>query len=110
MVAAAVTDLELPFELPLELASLPPELRAVELRRLGDLFHAKADVLDGGSLTVQEAAETIGRSEENVRQWVRRFGIGYFDRTSGRYVISRSKLAAHMLAAYGRLPHGLVRK
>jgi excisionase family DNA binding protein len=86
---------------------LRPRVRAVELRRIADALNAEADRLDGGYMTTQQAAEVIGRSEENLRQWVRRFGIGHFDSGAHRYVISRSKLTAHMLAAYGPLPHGL---
>jgi hypothetical protein len=101
------------FELPPDIQTRPLEDRAsfaAELRRLAIVLHAEADKLDGGFLTTQEAAEAIGRSEENVRQWVRRFGIGHFDGASHRYFISRSKLTVHMLAAYGRIPHGLVGK
>jgi hypothetical protein len=105
--AKADADPALPIELPAAVASLPPEVRAAELRRLADALHAEADRLDGGHMTTQEAAEAIGRSEENVRQWVRRFGVGYYDSASHRYWVSKSKLRAHMLEAYGRLPHGL---
>jgi hypothetical protein len=100
------------FDLPAEPADIEdqPLALAAELRRLADELHAAADRLDGGYMTIQEAAEAIGRSPENVRQWARRFGIGHFDDASHCYVISRSKLVAHVLATQGRLPHGLAGK
>jgi hypothetical protein len=39
-----------------------------------------------------------------------RFGIGHFDAKAHGYLVSRSRLVAHMLATYGRLPHGLAAK
>jgi hypothetical protein len=101
------------FNLPADIEARSPEARAAlaaELRQRATALNAEADRLDGGWLTTQEAAAAIGRSEENVRQWVRRFGIGHFDSASHRYAVSRSKLTAHMLATYGRLPHGLTVK
>jgi hypothetical protein len=109
----AMPATNLVFELPAEPADIetrPLEDRAslaAELRRLADVLNAEADKLDGGWLTTQEAAEAIGRSEECIRQWIRRYGIGYLDARAHRFVVSRSKLVAHMLQAYGRLPHGL---
>jgi hypothetical protein len=83
---------------------------AAELRRRAAALNAEADALDGGHLTTGEAAEAIGRSEECIRQWIRRYGIGYRDDRAHRFMVSRSKLVAHMLQAYGRLPHGLAGK
>jgi hypothetical protein len=100
-------------ELPTDIETLPAEASAAlagELRRLAGVLNAEADKLDGGYLTTQAAAAAIGRSEECVRQWVGRYGIGHFDDASHCYAVSRSKLTAHMLATYGRLPHGLAGK
>jgi hypothetical protein len=111
--AANITDDplgELGFALPADIVSLAPEVRAVELRRIADLLNTAADKIDGGFMTTQQAAEACGRSEENLRQWCRRFGIGHFDNTSHRYQVSKSKLTAHLLATFGRLPHGLAGK
>jgi hypothetical protein len=104
---------DLVFELPADIEDQPLEARAAlaaELRQRASALNAEADALDGGWLTTQEAADAIGRSEECIRQWIRRYGIGYRDDRAHRFMVSRSKLVAHMLATYGRLPHGLVGK
>jgi hypothetical protein len=111
MVSVDVTPAaDLVFELPADIETRPIEARARlagVLRRLADELHAAADKLDGGWLTTREAAEAIGRSEECIRQWIRRYGIGHFDDRAHRFMVSRSKLTLHMLQSYGRLPHGL---
>jgi hypothetical protein len=101
------------FELPAEPADIedqPLEDRAAfaaELRQRATALNAEADRLDGGHMTTQEAAEAIGRSEECIRQWIRRYGIGYRDDRAHRFMVSRPKLTAHILSTYGTLPHGL---
>jgi hypothetical protein len=104
---AMIPATDLVFELPADVETRSPEDRAAELRQRADALNAEADRLDGGPLTTQEAAEAIGRSEECVRQWIRRYGIGHLDDRAHRFMVSRSKLVAHMLQTYGRLPHGL---
>jgi hypothetical protein len=110
--AAAITDdnpgLDLPFDLPAEIASLAPEVRAVELRRIADVLHTEADRLDGDVLlTTQQAATLAGRCEEAVRVWVREHGIGEYDPVAHRYLIRRSRLIEHVLRTQGVLPAGL---
>jgi hypothetical protein len=102
---------DLVFELPADIETRPLEDRAgfaAELRRLAAFLNERADQLDGDVLlTVQQAAQLAGRTDEAVRVWVREHGIGEFDRTAHRYLIRRSRLIAHIMATEGTLPAGL---
>jgi hypothetical protein len=102
---------DLVFELPADIEARPIEDRAAlaaSLRRLAVFLNERADQLDGDVLlTVQEAAQLAGRSDEAVRVWIREHDIGEFDPVAHRYMIRRSRLIAHVLSAQGSLPAGL---
>jgi hypothetical protein len=102
---------DLVFDLPAGLEEQPLEDRAAfaaELRRLAAFLNERADQLDGDVLlTVQEAAQLAGRTDECVRCWVREHRIGELDRVAHRYLMRRSRLIAHVLQTQGVLPAGL---
>jgi hypothetical protein len=81
------------FELPADIETRPIEDRvafAAELRRLAVVLNAEADELDGDVLlTIQEAAQLAGRSDEAVRVWVRKHGIGTYDPTAMKAPITK---------------------
>jgi hypothetical protein len=81
---------------------------AAELRRLAAFLNERADELDGDILlTVQEAAQLAGRTDEAVRVWIRKHGIGVYDPVARRHMIRKSHLVAYVLESQGVLPAGL---
>jgi hypothetical protein len=98
------------FDLPADIEDQPLEDRAAlaaELRRRAVFLNERADQLDGDVLlTVQEAAELCGRTDECVRVWIREH-VGEFNPVARRFMIRRSRLVAHVLTTQGVLPAGL---
>lgn len=58
-------------------------------------------------LTVKEAVDAAGVSEQTIRNWCLDHKIGEFDLDAGRWRISRSKLRQYYLDRHGQLPQGL---
>jgi excisionase family DNA binding protein len=56
------------------------------------------------ALTVSEAADLVGVTEETVRSWCRSGALGRFDRRLKLYLIGKGELRAFLLAHWRRLP------
>ena len=65
--------------------------------------HASNDDL----LTVAAAARIVGRSEQCIRDWCDREGVGRFDEGIHRYWVSRAKLRSYVLTRFGIVPANL---
>jgi excisionase family DNA binding protein len=79
---------------PVTLADVMAELKS--LRALVEGFARSVRNADGDELSVPEAAALAGVSQQCIRNWCARHGIGVYDSGSFRYRISRAKLEAHL--------------
>jgi hypothetical protein len=92
-----------------EVTSEVMELRheLAELRGRVDRLERQRSYSDDDGLTVAAAGRLAGRSEQCIRDWCERAGIGQFDAVAARYRVSRRRLRSYMLGRFGLVPPGL---
>ena len=80
-----------------------------EIRELRALFeqHVMAPVDEDDEMWASAVAVIVSRTPQTVRDWCEQHAIGKLDKKSRRYIVSKRKLRAFLIARFGQVPNGL---